>query len=134
MYFITDRIRGNICDSIGDSANIPFLSLGDYYLLRNNLNFEMMLVDFYNILAIKKYMGEINEEESIFFLLLNSESVDKLNQMKYDPDFLECGICALTTFNDLSKLEQDLRQRIYDIKNGNITPIAQELICPVRRI
>ena len=120
MYFITDRIRGNICDSIGDSANIPFLSLGDYYLLRNNLNFEMMLVDFYNILAIKKYMGEINEEESIFFLLLNSESVDKLNQMKYDPDFLECGICALTTFNDLSKLDRyEIIRMLETIRDDN---------------
>ena len=35
---------------------------------------------------------------------------------------------------DLVKLEQNLRQRIYDIKNGNVTLIAQELICPVRRL
>ena len=37
---------------------------------------------------------------------------------------------------DLSKLEQDLRQRIYDIKNGVQTPIVEEqkLICPVKRL
>lgn len=37
---------------------------------------------------------------------------------------------------DLSKLEQDLRQRIADIKNGVQSPINQDkkLICPVKRI
>lgn len=35
---------------------------------------------------------------------------------------------------DLNKLEQDLRQRIYDIKNGNNTPIEQKLTCPVKRL
>ncbi len=35
---------------------------------------------------------------------------------------------------DLNKLEQDLRQRIYDIKNGVQPPIQQKLVCPVKRI
>lgn len=35
---------------------------------------------------------------------------------------------------DLNKLEQNLRQRIYDIKNGVNIPNQQELICPIKRI
>ena len=35
---------------------------------------------------------------------------------------------------ELDKLEQDLRQRIYDIKNGVQTPVYKELKCPVRRL
>ena len=34
---------------------------------------------------------------------------------------------------NLDKLEQNLRQRIYDIKNG-INPVQEELVCPVKRI
>lgn len=35
---------------------------------------------------------------------------------------------------DLTKLEQDLRQRIYDIKNGNNIVEEKQLICPIRRL
>lgn len=35
---------------------------------------------------------------------------------------------------DLNKIEKDLRQRIYDIKNGNNVPEEKKLICPVIRI
>ena len=35
---------------------------------------------------------------------------------------------------DLNKLEQDLRQRIYDIKNGVQAPVEPKLVCPVKKI
>lgn len=35
---------------------------------------------------------------------------------------------------DLNKLEQSLRQRIYDIKNGITAPVEPQLTCPVRRL
>lgn len=57
---------------------------------------------------------------------------DQLRVLEKHYIYLDTG--EIQQSPDLSKLEQDLRQRIYDIKNGNITPIAQELICPVRRI
>lgn len=57
---------------------------------------------------------------------------DQLKVLEKHYIYLDTG--EIQKSPDLNKLEQDLRQRIYDIKNGNNTPIEQKLICPVKRI
>lgn len=57
---------------------------------------------------------------------------DQLKVLEKHYIYLDTG--EIQKSPDLNKLEQDLRQRIYDIKNGNNTPTEQKLTCPVIRL
>ena len=59
----------------------------------------------------------------------SEEYTDQLQVLEKHYIYLDTG--EIQKSPDLVKLEQDLRQRIYDIKNGNTQP---NLICPVKRL
>ena len=56
---------------------------------------------------------------------------DQLQVLEKHYIYLDTG--EIQQHPDLDKLEKDLRQRIYDIKNGVQIPTEPALVCPVRR-
>lgn len=87
----------------------------------------------------KEFMRQYNDflpdglEETLKEIEKASEDYeDQLKVLEKHYIYLDTGEIQKTP--DLNKLEQNLRQRIYDIKNGNNTPTEQKLICPVKRL
>lgn len=87
----------------------------------------------------KEFMRQYNDflpdglEETLKEIEKASEDYeDQLKVLEKHYIYLDTGEIQKTP--DLNKLEQNLRQRIYDIKNGNNTPTDQKLICPVKRL
>ena len=87
----------------------------------------------------KEFMRQYNDflpdglEETLKEIEKASEDYeDQLKVLEKHYIYLDTGEIQKTP--DLNKLEQNLRQRIYDIKNGNNTPTEQKLTCPVKRL
>lgn len=87
----------------------------------------------------KEFMRQYNDflpdglEETLKEIEKASEDYeDQLKVLEKHYIYLDTGEIQKTP--DLNKLEQNLRQRIYDIKNGNNTPTEQKLTCPVIRL
>ena len=87
----------------------------------------------------KEFMRQYNDflpdglEETLKEIEKASEDYeDQLKVLEKHYIYLDTGEIQKTP--DLNKLEQNLRQRIYDIKNGNNTLTDQKLICPVKRL
>lgn len=120
MYFITDKIRNDICDSFNNNTYIPFLNLSVVSFPKDKVIFEMMLVDYYNVLLIKKKEVGLEPGEIQILHLINSNPVDRLINLMDDSGFMESALSCLMAFNKLSKLDRhDVIKRIESLKEDN---------------
>lgn len=120
MYFITDKIRNDICDSFNNNTYIPFLDLSVVSFPKDKVIFEMMLVDYYNVLLIKKKEVGLERGEIQILHLINSNPVDRLINLMDDSEFIVSALSGLMAFNKLSKLDRhDIIKRIESLKEDN---------------
>lgn len=84
---------------------------------------------------IKQYNDFLPEGLEATLNEIEKASEDYENQLQVlEKHYIYLDTSEIQKQADLNKLEQNLRQRIYDIKNGVTAPIQPDLICPVKRI
>lgn len=84
---------------------------------------------------VKQYNDFLPEGLEATLKEIEKASIEYEDQLKVlEKHYIYLDTSEIQQNPDLNKLEKDLRQRIYDIKNGVQTPVEPKLVCPVKRI
>ena len=106
MKFITDIIRKDICEIINDNVFLTFAASKIFSGENKNINTELLLVDFYNHLMIKKNMNTLDSNDLKYLDLFNNKKVEELRYLIYNREFLVEAFTALVNFNSLAILDK----------------------------
>lgn len=120
MEFITEIIRKNIFKIITDN-NMLILSSSKIFCKENkDINFEILLIDYYNTLMIKKSMGTLDHDDIKFLELINNNKVEDLKWLMTNFNFVRNAFIATVNFETLATLDkQNITQRAYEQKDNN---------------
>lgn len=105
MKFITDVTRDNICKAI-NSSSILLIAASRIFANNKKITFEILLMDYYNTLMIKKNMGTLDEDDIKFINLINSSKVEDLFYLSENPTFLKNAFIATVNFKSLTTLDK----------------------------
>lgn len=106
MYFITEQIRSEIYEIV---TNSPMLTLAINQILgseQSKFNFELLLIDYYNTLMIRKNMDTLDADDLKFLDLVNNSKVEDLYSLKNNYNFIKNALIASVNFETLATLDK----------------------------
>lgn len=106
MKFITDVTRDNICKVINSSSILLFAASRIFTGENKNINFEILLMDYYNTLMVKKNMHTLDEDDIKFIELINDSKVDDLKYLMNSLNFVRNAFIATVNFKSLTTLDR----------------------------
>lgn len=123
MHFITDEIRNEICEITNNSPMLLIAVTKLFTHEKKNVNFELLLVDYYNTLMIKKNMHTLDEDDIKFLELINNNKVNDLRWLNANLDFVKNALTATVNFQSLATLDkhQIIRVAYYEKEDNDLT-------------
>ena len=116
MEFITDKIRMNIYNRIINRDNMSSFFYGDEI----DYNFEVLLIDYYNVLKFKEEVGDITPHDLNDLNLINKYTVQELKILINDLTFIKKLLSSTMSFHELARLDkQQIVKIAYNSKNKN---------------
>ena len=116
MEFLTDKIRANIYKKCVNRDNLETFFDGN----QGDFNFEMLLIDYYNILMFKRTTNDITQYEINNLELINKYTVKELKGLICDFQFVKSLLTAGISFYELARLDRQQIVRIsHDWHNKN---------------
>lgn len=122
MQFITDLTRKNICEIINNNPSLILAAtkLELFSCENKNINFEILLLDYYNTLMIKKNMCTLDNDDTKFLRLVNDSKVDDLRSLSFNLNFIKNAFISTVNFNSLPTLDKhQITQIAYQEKEDN---------------
>ncbi len=105
MKFITDVTRDDICKVI-NSSSVLLIAASRIFTNNKRINFETLLIDYYNTLMVKKNMGTLDKDDIKFIELVNSSKVEDLYYLVENPNFLRNAFISTVNFKSLTTLDR----------------------------
>lgn len=106
MQWITDITRKNICDVINNSPMLLSSAMKIFSGNNQNINFEMLLIDYYNTLMIRKNMQTLDKDDFKFLELVNNSKVEDLKYLINNLNFIRNVFISTVNFETLAKLDK----------------------------
>lgn len=106
MELITDIIRRDICVKINSNIFFSIIHQQLFYSEKGRLNFELLLVDYYNTLMVKKSVTDLTEKDITILNLINNKEVKDLTFLLKDFDFVKDLLSSSMGFNNLTRLNR----------------------------
>lgn len=120
MEFITQKIRSDICRTITNNQMMILSSQEIFSKDNRDINFELLLIDYYNTIMIKKSMGTLDNDDIKFLELINNNKVEELKWLITNFNFIKNSFIATVNFETLASLDkQHITQRAYEQKENN---------------
>ena len=120
MQWITDITRKNICDIINNSPMLLISAMKLFSSDDKNINFEILLIDYYNTLMVRKNMKNLDQDDLKLLELINNSKVDDLKYLRNNLNFIRNSFIATVNFETLAMLDKHQITRIsYQEKEDN---------------
>lgn len=120
MQYITDIIRKNVYETINSGMILLALASRLFAYEDGNINFEILLIDYYNSLMIKKRMNTLDDDDIKFLELVNNNKVEDLRWLTTNRHFVKNALIATINFENLALLDkQQITKVAYEEKDEN---------------
>lgn len=120
MQWITDITRKNICDVINNSPMLLISAMKIFSSGDKNINFEILLIDYYNTLMVRKNMQTLDADDLKLLELINNNKVEDLKFLINNLNFIRNSFIATVNFETLAMLDKHQITRIsYQEKEDN---------------
>lgn len=114
MHIITDAMRKEMCKIINNSSMLLIAATKFFAGKYKKLNLELLLIDYYNSLMVKKNMHTLDNNDIRFLDLINNNKVDDLMFLTVNINFISEAFAAMVNFESLSTLDKHQIVRIAD--------------------
>lgn len=112
MELITDIIRRDIYNKIHSGTFFSIIHQDLFYGKNGRINFELLLVDHYNTLMIKKRMNDLSQNDIITLNLINDNEVKDLTFLLEDFYFVKELLSSSMAFHTFARLNRQEIMRL----------------------